>query len=211
MSAGAVQITLKQERLAAALLDPAVKTKTEAMLRAGYAPSTAMTQQGRASGSVGAGTALERRRKQQRDKARGLRALAERLLEGGERRISKLEEELSPAEQIAAGANLMKLSHQMGETGPDVREAREHFEQWKQRLMRRCFRAGFRAAIEGRDPLHLVLSPSVTEHCEQEPLRDNEPKLTDGPLSDAAGRKSLCTTERAEPHPPTKDGTDVGA
>jgi len=152
------QITLRQERLADALLDPKITTKTEALLKAGYAKSTAFKNQGRVTGAVGTEIALARRRKQQADKARGLRGLAERLLSDGEKRLSKLEEELSPLEQIQTGAGLLKLARELGDTGPDRGEARAYFVAYLHKAMRRSFRAGFKAALEGRDPLGLVVS-----------------------------------------------------
>lgn len=145
--------TLRQERLAAALLDPNIKSKTEAMLRAGYAKSTALTQQGRSSVSVGTQAVVERHIAKRRDKARGLDAIIEKTIERPE-----LVDNLDPIDKLAVGMKALQLRADLG-----VEPERGDADRWKEKH-RRIAKRYLRFALWVLRPQHVVLSPATSEH-----------------------------------------------
>lgn len=168
MGETAVQPTLRQERLAEALLDPTVKTKREALLRAGYSPATAKGMPGPTLARVGAKRAVEAHRARQRDKARGLHALAEKALDD-----PTLIDALEPRDRLAFGLQAMKTANELG-IEPDPGD-RERFRAWKRRRLARSRSMFVRMYVSGIGPLgwhgpqDVVLSPL-----------DNEPSTEKG-------------------------------
>jgi hypothetical protein len=64
--------TLRQERVAELMDDPRIKTKTELIEKAGYAPSTARAQQKQVLDAIGTKLAHEKVRRRQSGTARGI-------------------------------------------------------------------------------------------------------------------------------------------
>ena len=162
MGAPAVKPTLRQERLAEALLDPTTKTKADALLKAGYSPVSARANPGRQIALAGTQNALAARQARQRDKARGLHALAERALAD-----PTLIDALEPRDRLAFGLSAMKTAAELG-VEPDPGD-RERFKAWKRRRLVRCRSMFVRMYVSGVGPLgwrvpqDVVLSPDVIE------------------------------------------------
>jgi hypothetical protein len=104
--------TLRQERLAEALLDPNIKTKKAALLQAGYSENTATWNPGQSIVSIGTQLALERAERKRSDKARGLDRILALTINGAdvEKRIASME----AGAQMMLGLQAMKLKADLG-------------------------------------------------------------------------------------------------
>ena len=121
-------ITAKQWRLAALL--PRAESAYQAMIQAGYSPSTARSSAGRQRDLAGVKRAGEAIQRNQVDRARGLMAVGEAALASNREDLKDLE----PRDRLAVGFKAIELAHQIGENV----EQRGDGESWKQRIRRAC-------------------------------------------------------------------------
>lgn len=150
MAEAAVKPTLRQERLAEAILDPNIKTKQAALLKAGYSPATARAAAGRQLELAGTQNALQARRARQRDKAREIEEVA------GERAIEALKRETDPAVLVQSWATGRKGRFEYpDEDGPGDRdEAQRKYK----RAIHLAFLFGYIAAKRAFAPQDVVVS-----------------------------------------------------
>ena len=141
--------TLRQERLAEALLDPTIKTKKAALIRAGYSDTTATWNPGQAIVSIGTQTALETKLAKRSDKARGLERILQLTIngEGAKEKIESME----ARDQMALGLQAMKLKADLGveEDNGDSDLVRV----WKRSFMQRSYARLRRMEVTGVGPL----------------------------------------------------------
>ena len=151
--------TRKQALLAAALINPDHKTLAAAAKAAGMD----RTHAGQIQRNPAVMAEIERLKREQRDKARGFKPKAERLLH----RALDRADNLDPLEQSQIAGSTLKLVHDLGESeaAPDL----EAFKQWKRRFALKCYAVGYRA---GQKALDMGLSPAVSD------AQDPAPSLT---------------------------------
>lgn len=106
--------SLRQERLAEALLDPRITTKTEALIRAGYAPESASKNVSTimsTKGVIAAREALEARRS---DKARDIKKLAAKRV-----RRAIGDEQADPTFALSTWATAAKIESEYPDAEPE--------------------------------------------------------------------------------------------
>ena len=121
-------VTKRQWRLAALL--PRCETAYQAMIQAGYAPSTARKNSARQTALVGRKRAEVEIQRQQADSARGLMAVGNAALASNAADLKDLE----PRDRLAAGFKAIELAHQLGESVQQEGSG----DQWRMRLRRAC-------------------------------------------------------------------------
>jgi len=143
-------VTPKQWRLAVLL--PRAEVAYKACLQAGYAPSTAIQHSSRLARAVGTKLAMTAIQERQRDSSRGLASLARSALNS----VSGDEiKGLDVRDRLQVGLQATKLAHEIGAGVEEIGVASSARTR-RRKGMTRAYRAGFRAALEGRDPLGLV-------------------------------------------------------
>jgi hypothetical protein len=146
-------VTPKQWRLAA--IYPRAENAYQALIAAGYKPSTALAKARRTSESVGVKRATEALQVQQRDRAgeaRGLAGIGKLALTDAKKDLADLE----PRDRIAAGFKAYELAASLGENI----EATGDGDAWKQRLRRACRLMARLTEARLRRPQHMDINAS---------------------------------------------------
>ncbi len=125
------RLTKRQQALANALADPEVKTTKQALEQAQYSQSVIRSDGYRTSEELRRNGSVTTAKLARLDKAKGLRALGEKLLLEG----SRESERMDPAQKVGIGAGLIKLAlemkHKYGlDLDPEPGEQLDSFRAW---------------------------------------------------------------------------------
>ena len=158
-------VTKRQWRLAALL--PRAETAYEALIKAGYAPSTARKQSGRQSSLVGVARAQAALQIQQRDSVRGLASIGAAALNSARTDLDQLD----PRDRLAAGFKAYELAHNLGEHTTETGDGDRH----RYRMRRAIALAYHFGCVATRKAQDVVLSPS---HNSAAPAKERDDNLS---------------------------------